>query len=188
MTTQTEALQALIAEMEYVLLCINEDRIPFDGDDFHEALRLGKEALAQPEQEQEPLPNLYVKDINGNFHPYKEKGHTENCAALADNCPDHLPPSLVGVGENDYTAQTQQEPVALGYMNAGHVHEMQQGRLPYGYVYPKEGAGASVAVYTSPPQRKPLTDDEKETLIYQAKGNTWTAVELAQAKLKEKNT
>ena len=32
-----------------------------------------------------------------------------------------------------------------------------------------------------------LTDDEKETLSYKAEGNTWTAVELAEAKLKEKN-
>lgn len=55
-------------------------------------------------------------------------------------------------------AQPQQEP--LGYMNAGHVHEMQQGRLPYGYVYPKGGTGAGVAVYTSPPARKPLTDEQ----------------------------
>ena len=46
-----EALKALIHEMEYVLYCINEEKIPFDGDDFHEALRLGKKALAQPEQE-----------------------------------------------------------------------------------------------------------------------------------------
>ena len=51
MTTQTEALKALVHEMEYVLSCINEDKIPFDDDDFHEALRLGKEALAQPEQD-----------------------------------------------------------------------------------------------------------------------------------------
>ena len=33
-----------------------------------------------------------------------------------------------------------------------------------------------------------LTRDEVETLSYQAEGNTWTAVELAEAKLKEKNT
>ena len=51
----------------------------------------------------------------------------------------------------------QQEP--LGFMNAGYVYEMQQGRLPYGHVYPKEGDGADVAVYTSPP-RKPLTDEQ----------------------------
>jgi hypothetical protein len=45
-----QALQSLIDEMEYVLSCINEEKIPFDGDDFHEALRLGKEALAKQEQ------------------------------------------------------------------------------------------------------------------------------------------
>lgn len=57
-----------------------------------------------------------------------------------------------------YTApqpQPVQEP--FGFMNAGQVHEMQQGRLPYGYVYPKDGSGASVAVYTSP-QAQPLIE------------------------------
>jgi len=39
----------------------------------------------------------------------------------------------------------------LGFMNAGQVHEMQQGRLPYGYVYPKGGMGAEAAIYTTPP-------------------------------------
>ena len=40
-----------------------------------------------------------------------------------------------------------------------------------------------------PPQRTwvGLMDDEKETLSYKAEGNTWTAVELTEAKLKEKN-
>ena len=33
-----------------------------------------------------------------------------------------------------------------------------------------------------------LTKDEIETLSYKAEGNTWAAVELAAAKLKEKNT
>jgi division protein CdvB (Snf7/Vps24/ESCRT-III family) len=60
-------------------------------------------------------------------------------------------------------AQPEQEP--LGFMNAGHVHEMQQGRLPYGYVYPKRGDGTSVAVYTTPPQRKPLSDEEIQDLL-----------------------
>lgn len=40
------ALEALMHEMKYVLCCINLDKVPFDGDDFHEALRLGAEALA----------------------------------------------------------------------------------------------------------------------------------------------
>ena len=32
-----------------------------------------------------------------------------------------------------------------------------------------------------------LTKDEVETLSYKAEGNTWIAIELAEAKLKEKN-
>ena len=35
---------------------------------------------------------------------------------------------------------------------------------------------------------KGLTKDEVELLSYIAEGNTWIAVELAEAKLKEKNT
>jgi hypothetical protein len=35
---------------------------------------------------------------------------------------------------------------------------------------------------------KGLTKDEVELLSYIAEGNTWTAIELAEAKLKEKNT
>jgi hypothetical protein len=46
------ALEALMHEMKYVLCCINLDKIPFDGDDFHEALRLGEEALAKQEQDE----------------------------------------------------------------------------------------------------------------------------------------
>ena len=33
-----------------------------------------------------------------------------------------------------------------------------------------------------------LTKNEVETLSYQTEGNTWKAVELAETKLKEKNT
>ena len=50
-----EALKALIHEMEYVLSCINAEEIPFDGDSFHEALRLGKEALDYLAKEKEAL-------------------------------------------------------------------------------------------------------------------------------------
>ena len=61
----------------------------------------------QRQQEQEPTPMLFTKDINGNFHPYKEKGHTENCAAFADDCTDHLSPSRFGVGDSNSTPQRQ---------------------------------------------------------------------------------
>ena len=78
--------------------------------------------------------------------------------------------------------QSVQEP--LGFMNAGHVHEMQQGRLPYGYVYPKDGAGASVAVYTSP-QAQPLSDDLindlARTMVKEKKSVNWLAYAIEAA-------
>lgn len=40
----------------------------------------------------------------------------------------------------------------LGYINAGHLHEMQCGRVPYVYVYAATGVGAEVPVYTAPSQ------------------------------------
>jgi hypothetical protein len=62
-------------------------------------------------------------------------------------------------------AQVEQatQPVAqgpIGYMNAGHVYELQQRRIHYGYVYPKEGTGAEIPVYTSPPKAAPLTEEQ----------------------------
>jgi len=57
-------------------------------------------------------------------------------------------------------AEKQAGPVALGYMNAGHLHEMQQGRLPYGYVYAEEGPGAHVAVFLAPPSESDKEDAE----------------------------
>ncbi len=38
----------------------------------------------------------------------------------------------------------------VGYMNAGHVHELRMRRANYGYVYPKAEVGASVPVYATP--------------------------------------
>ena len=56
-----EAMKLMVHELEYVLDCINKDKIPFDGDDFHEALRLGRQAIEQAEK-QEPVayPDGYV--------------------------------------------------------------------------------------------------------------------------------
>jgi hypothetical protein len=55
-----EAIKALLREMQYVLDSIDRHVLPIDGDDFHEAIRLGKEALAQP-----PLP---VQEPTGMLH------------------------------------------------------------------------------------------------------------------------
>ena len=40
------------------------------------------------------------------------------------------------------------EPV--GYMNAGQLYELQQGRAPYGYIYPQSGVGADIELFTHP--------------------------------------
>jgi hypothetical protein len=107
------------------------------------------------------------------------------------------------------TPPAQAAPVTepLGFMNAGLVHEMQQGSLPYGYVYPKGGSGASVAIYTTPPaaQRQwvGLTDAERDAIfeLHHTSLGGWDysgdevmydkhfedAVAAIEAKLKEKN-
>ena len=87
----------------------------------------------------------------------KEKGCTENRAALADNCLDHLPPSLVGVGENDYTAQPEQEPIA--YFNP----QVKGGfywAKPTKITAPITVSVEPMPLYTAPPQRKPLTREQ----------------------------
>jgi hypothetical protein len=45
-----EAMKLALNELRYVLDCINEDKIPFDGDDFHETIKALEEALAKQEQ------------------------------------------------------------------------------------------------------------------------------------------
>lgn len=48
-----------------------------------------------------------------------------------------------------------QQAEPLGYMNAGHVDEMRQGRCThYAYVYTKKQPGASTPIWTSPPPHK----------------------------------
>ena len=58
-----------------------------------------------------------------------------------------------------------QEPI--GYMNAGHIYELQQKRIHYGYVYPKERTGAEIPVYTSPNQKD--YEQELEAIVKQYK-------------------
>lgn len=126
MTKEREALKALIHEMEYVLSCINAEEIPFDGDDFHEALRLGKEALDHLSQ------------------PEKDKERCVGCEACIDTacgrdeCPKGWPKA----------AQPEQEPVALpccGYTDASAIKWN-----PYNQVVQCHNCGQ---VYTTPPQR-----------------------------------
>ena len=75
-----------------------------------------------------------------------------------------------------------------------------QERVEWGVDWNKDGScvsiikrlpngGIEVVAVEYGPQRTwvGLTKNEVETLSYQTEGNTWKAVELAEAKLKEKN-
>ena len=146
--------------------------------------RFKSDTVAQPE----PLPNLYVKDINGNYHPYKEKGHTENCAAFGDDCSEnHLPPSHVGVGENDYTSQTELDPVARAmlmpvkgdFIDA--ITPDEHARVEGEYKHP---------LYTTPSQRKPwvdLTVEQMVDLVRNYRDVPATLVGETEAKLRKLN-
>lgn len=76
-------------------------------------------------------------------------------AALAEHyCDTHYTWLDHAAGCDRAEQPAEQEPV--GYMNAGHVYELQQKRIPYGYVYPNGGTGAEVAIYTAPqPAKQP---------------------------------
>lgn len=52
-----------------------------------------------------------------------------------------------------------QKPV--GFMNAGHVYELEQKRMPYGYVYAEEETGADVALYTAIKQPRWIAVSDK---------------------------
>lgn len=87
-----------------------------------------------------------------------------------------------------------QEPVAFYVykptLPRGNLGRVIDGDLPWVYDQdPSSGFSARMLVYTAPPQRnwQGLTDEEIELLCEQADQSTWRAIELAQARLKEKN-
>ena len=68
MGTSLEVLKLMLSELEYVLDCINQDKMPFDGDDFHEALRLGRKAVKECKNDgfrSCPYCGLLTKEIYG---------------------------------------------------------------------------------------------------------------------------
>ena len=51
MNMMIDAMRAALKELEDVLECINQDKMPFDGDDFHETLRTLRQAIAEAEKD-----------------------------------------------------------------------------------------------------------------------------------------
>ncbi len=86
--------------------------------------------------------------------------------SVEDITPKNVTAAIAALRTAIQQAEAQQpatgEPV--GYMNEGHIHELAMRRIPYGYVYPEAGAGASTAVYTHPEPSEPDVDFELQEL------------------------
>jgi hypothetical protein len=99
-----DAMRAALKELEDVLECINQDKIPFDGDDFHETLRNLRQAIEQAEKDRTLQE---VPDIGQEIEQEKM-------------CVDCGKPTM-HMGNKCYgccqTTQTEQEPVASIYIS-----------------------------------------------------------------------
>ena len=131
-----------------------------------EALKLGLEALCVAVEPKKG--KVYARE----FEPI-------DCFAMHEQAITAIKEAL---------AQPEQEPVA--WHTEDHLTDRSATTYSKDMVYRWECKGWPVTpLYTTPPQRTwvGLTKNEVETLSYQTEGNTWKAVELAEAKLKEKN-
>jgi len=139
---------------------------------YDQAITTIKESLAQLQ------PCLYVKDIGGNFHLLKEKGHTENCMPLADDGWNHLPPSHSELVEKSLSLEAKDEPVATKN-NDGVTLHLGWDDLPVG-----------TKLYAVPPQRTwiGLTDEDIALIDWESLITRKDCVKAIEAKLKEKNT
>ena len=165
--------EALKLALEALRLCTNVGMIPMYLQANQTAITAIKEALAQPEHD---YKDLYEKEKR------KSAMWLAKYEEVAGPAPKAIP-----------MAQPEQEP--LEYWNAVEgwvkIEEVREhfDSVGCGTIYKTAGEDRT-PLYTTPPQRTwvGLTKDEVETLSYQAEGNTWKAVELAEAALKAKNT
>ena len=87
----------------------------------------------------------------------------------------------------EYTTWTVSTPHILALYKSAYKKGMEDAPTCARNCHPKERETADSGSDTKRAWQG-LTKDEVELLSYKADGNTWTAVELAEAKLKEKNT
>lgn len=85
------------------------------------------------------------------------------CRYEKDPTPQHIAKAITAIREA--LAQPEQEPVAFYVykptLPRGHLGNVSDGHLPWVYDQdPSSGYSARMLVYTTPPHRKPLTDEE----------------------------
>lgn len=93
---------------------------------------------------------------------------------------EHAYAALQKVADAQAAIEEPELPEAVGYMNAGHVHELTQRRISYGYVYPKKETGASVAVYTATQMHDHFAAGVLATLRKDAERYRWLAAKATQ--------
>ena len=134
-----ELLGRVHRELIDVLNSINQDKIHHDGDDFHELLNDVEKALAQPEQKPVAWPcRIDIADFS------------ENTIMLVMQCEDYKVSAGTHWLSTTPPQRTEQEPVACIGTN-GELMWLNKPRVIYSKPQP---------LYTTPPHRKPLTDEE----------------------------
>ena len=124
-------------------------------DEYDATITAIKEALSQPVSSHGNAEDLYI-EMNKHL-----------------NCPH-----CGGSGHVDDVAQPEQEPVAYGMWDTqlGRGNRMMMVRLDKGQ------DGCTVPLYTTPPQRKPLTDEQKMVLCKQFPNHlTFNAIHAIEA-------
>ena len=161
-----------------------------------------KEALEQPEQEQSGFFSREAMKAHSDFHvaqPEQEpvKYSKEQMQIYADANYE----AGYTTGYMDCAVKTHQDKNPVAYVKASELEELKHCNgmnlwaenaaihtddsiskqlLPSGHV----------PIYTTPPQRKPLTDEDKAQCIQATakRGSTYELISAIEAKLREKNT
>ena len=167
--TQTEALKLALEALQKT----RSEGYNLPGTAIEEAITAIKAALAQPAQ-QEPVAFLVDDDLyypeEIDWETLQEQGHT--VAALYTSPPAQRTEernfcSRCGKRTADLTVihtctppQPEQEPVAWATRMGEYAHIHWGAKRPeYPMVY-------EAPLYTTPPQRKPLTDEQKDILNF----------------------
>ncbi len=147
-----EAMKQALEALEYIYTETTED----EDELIHAAIPALRLAIEQAER-QEPTT---VEDNSQNWKGMDGATAWHLIHRHADGWPDVQKMMEEWLAANQ-TAQEKQEPVAWGYMHNGVVYDCicpaEHERVAGEYTVP---------LYTAPPQRQPLTDDELEELEF----------------------